>query len=83
MPFCGSGGEPRVVERWREEDDPEAVYPVECVECGYNGPQAATEEAAEGWNGRNGQPATAPRERKARVRIQVVASCGDATFRSL
>jgi len=62
-PFCGGGAENLVVERWSEEDDPEASYHVECLKCGCNGrcngrcngPQAATQlEAAEGWNGRSG-----------------------------
>ena len=55
MPVCGGGAENLVVERWSEEDDPEASYHVECLKCGCNGPQAATQlEAAEGWNGRSG-----------------------------
>jgi Restriction alleviation protein Lar len=54
-PFCGSGAENLVVERWSEEDDPEACHHVECLKCGCNGPQATTQlEAAEGWNGRSG-----------------------------
>jgi Lar family restriction alleviation protein len=54
-PFCGSEAENLVVERWSEEDDPDASYHVECLKCGCNGPQAATQlEAAEGWNGRSG-----------------------------
>jgi len=37
------------VERWSEEDDPDTSYHVECLKCGYNGPQAETQlEGAEG-----------------------------------
>jgi Lar family restriction alleviation protein len=54
-PFCGSGADRLVVERWGAEDEPDASYHVECLKCGCNGPQAATQqEAAEGWNGRSG-----------------------------
>jgi hypothetical protein len=38
-PFCGSGAEQLVVERWSEEEDPDASYHVECLKCGANGPQ--------------------------------------------
>jgi len=31
------------VERWSEEDDPDASYHVECLKCGCNGPQAETQ----------------------------------------
>ena len=42
-----------VIERWSEADDPDASYHVECLKCGSNGPQGATQlEAAQGWNGR-------------------------------
>ena len=54
-PFCGSGAEQLVVERWSEEDDPDPSFHVECLKCGCNGPQEATQlEAAQGWNGRSG-----------------------------
>ena len=52
-PFCGSRADQLVVERWSEQDDPVASYHVECLKCGSNGPQGATQlEAAQGWNGR-------------------------------
>ena len=52
-PFCGSGAEQLVVERWTAEDDPDPSYHVECLKCGCNGPQEATQlEAAQGWNER-------------------------------
>jgi Lar family restriction alleviation protein len=54
-PFCGSGADQLVVERWTPEDDPDPSYHVECLKCGCNGPQEATQlEAAQGWNGRAG-----------------------------
>jgi Lar family restriction alleviation protein len=54
-PFCGSGADQLVVERWSEEDDPDASYHVECLKCGCNGPQAETQlEAAQEWNKRSG-----------------------------
>ena len=54
-PFCGSGADQLVVERWSAEDDPDASYHVECLQCGCNGPQAETTvEAAQQWNGRSG-----------------------------
>jgi Lar family restriction alleviation protein len=52
-PFCGSGGEQLVVERWSSEDDPDASHHVECLKCGSNGPQKDTSlDAAQGWNDR-------------------------------
>ena len=42
-PFCGSGADQLVVERWSEEDDPDASYHVECLKCGSNGPQGSTQ----------------------------------------
>lgn len=33
-PFCGSGDDQLIVERWSEEDDPDASYHVECLKCG-------------------------------------------------
>jgi Lar family restriction alleviation protein len=54
-PFCGGGADQLVIERWSDEDDPDASYHVECLKCGCNGPQAETQlEAAQGWNGRSG-----------------------------
>jgi hypothetical protein len=54
-PFCDSGADQLVVERWSSEDDPDASYHVECLRCGCNGPQAETPlEAAREWNGRAG-----------------------------
>jgi Lar family restriction alleviation protein len=54
-PFCGSGADQLVVERWSAEDDPDKSYHVECLKCGCNGPQADTQvEAAQEWNGRSG-----------------------------
>ena len=54
-PFCGSGADQLVVERWSAEDDPDTSYHVECLKCGCNGPQAdTTVEAAREWNGRSG-----------------------------
>ena len=54
-PFCGSGADQLVVERWSDEDDPDAAYHVECLKCGCNGPQGETAvEAAKEWNGRSG-----------------------------
>jgi Lar family restriction alleviation protein len=54
-PFCGSGADQLVIERWSAEDDPDTSYHVECLKCGCNGPQAATQlEAAQQWNGRSG-----------------------------
>jgi Zn ribbon nucleic-acid-binding protein len=41
-PFCGSGADQLVVERWSAEDDPDTAYQVECLKCGCNGPQADT-----------------------------------------
>ena len=53
-PFCGSGADQLVVERWSDEDDPDASYHVECLKCGSNGPQAETQlEAAQEWNRRS------------------------------
>jgi Lar family restriction alleviation protein len=53
-PFCGSEADQLVVERWSDEDDPDASYHVECLKCGCNGPQASTQlEAAEAWNTRH------------------------------
>ncbi len=52
-PFCGSGADQLVVERWGAEDDPDPSYHVECLECGANGPQNDTAVgAAEAWNAR-------------------------------
>jgi Lar family restriction alleviation protein len=52
-PFCGSGGEQLVVERWSDEGDPDASHHVECLKCGSNGPQSDTPlGAAQAWNGR-------------------------------
>jgi hypothetical protein len=46
-PFCGSGADQLAVERWSAEDDPDPSYHVECLKCGSNGPQGATQlEAA-------------------------------------
>jgi Lar family restriction alleviation protein len=54
-PFCGSGADQLVVERWSSEDDPDASDHVECLKCGCNGPQAERRlEAAREWNGRAG-----------------------------
>jgi len=54
-PFCGSGAQRLVVERWSEADDPDPAYHVECLNCGSNGPQRDTQlEAAQGWNARTG-----------------------------
>ena len=54
-PFCGSGADQLIVERWSEQDDPDPAYHVECLKCGANGPQGASPlEAAQGWNGRSG-----------------------------
>lgn len=53
-PFCGSGADQLIVERWSAEDDPDACYHVECLRCGCNGPQADTQlEAAQEWNRRS------------------------------
>jgi len=53
-PFCGSGADQLVVERWSAQDDPDASYHVECLKCGCNGPEAATQvEAAQEWNARS------------------------------
>jgi hypothetical protein len=55
-PFCGSGADQLVIERWSEEDDPDASYHVEYLRCGCNGPHGSTQlEAAQRWNGRRGQ----------------------------
>ena len=52
-PFCGSGADRLVVERWTEEGDPDPSFHVECLQCGCNGPQAGSPlQAAEGWNER-------------------------------
>ena len=52
-PFCGSGADQLVVERWSDEDDPDTSYHVECLKCGSNGPQADTQlGAAQEWNRR-------------------------------
>ena len=52
-PFCGSGAEQLIVERWSAEDDPDASYHVECLKCGCNGPQDDTQlAAAQAWNER-------------------------------
>lgn len=32
-PFCGSGADQLIVERWSEEDDPDGSYHVECLKC--------------------------------------------------
>ena len=54
-PFCGSGADRLVVERWSAEDDPDTAFHVECLKCGCNGPEAETQvEAAKEWNGRAG-----------------------------
>ncbi len=54
-PFCASGADQLVVERWSDEDDPDASYHVECLKCGCNGPQRDTQlEATQAWNGRDG-----------------------------
>jgi hypothetical protein len=48
-PFCSSGGDQPIVERWSEEDGREASYHVQCLKCGSNGPQGAMLfEAAQG-----------------------------------
>ena len=53
-PFCGSGPDQLVVERWTAEDDPDPSFHVECLKCGCNGPQEGTQlEAAQGWNERS------------------------------
>ncbi len=55
-PFCGSSADQLVIERWSEENDPDASYHVECLKCGSNGPQGSTQlEAAQEWNGRQGE----------------------------
>ena len=52
-PFCASGADQLVVERWSAEDDPDASYHVECLHCGCNGPQDDTRlAAAQAWNDR-------------------------------
>ena len=52
-PFCGSGADQLAVERWSAEDDPDASFHVECLKCGCNGPQGATQvEAAQEWDAR-------------------------------
>ena len=52
-PFCGGRADQLVIERWSEEDDPDASYHVECLKCGCNGPQGDTQlEAAKEWNDR-------------------------------
>jgi hypothetical protein len=52
-PFCGSGADQLVVERWSEADDPDPAFHVECLHCGCNGPQGSTQlEAAQEWNER-------------------------------
>ena len=52
-PFCASRGDQLLVERWSAEDDPDASYHVECLQCGANGPQADTPlAAAQAWNER-------------------------------
>jgi Lar family restriction alleviation protein len=52
-PFCGSGADQLVVERWSEEDDPDPAHHVECLKCGSNGPQGDTPlAAAQAWNDR-------------------------------
>jgi hypothetical protein len=54
-PFCASGADQLVVERWSAEDDPDPSYHVECLKCGCNGPQGQTQlKAAQAWNGRDG-----------------------------
>jgi hypothetical protein len=51
-PFCASGAEQLLVERWGDEEDPDASH-LECLQCGCNGPQAETAlDAAEAWNNR-------------------------------
>jgi hypothetical protein len=48
-PCSGSRADQLVVERWSGEDDPDASDHVECLKCGSNGPQGATQlEAAQG-----------------------------------
>ena len=50
-PFCGSGADQLVVERWSREG---TLTHVECLKCGCNGPQADSQpEAAQAWNGRS------------------------------
>ena len=52
-PFCASRADQLVVERWSAEDDPDVAFHVECLKCGCNGPQGATQvEAALRWNER-------------------------------
>jgi Lar family restriction alleviation protein len=54
-PFCGSGADQLIVERWSAEDDPDASFHVECLKCACSGPQADTQlEAAQAWNTRSG-----------------------------
>ncbi len=53
-PFCGSGADQLLVERWSSEDDPDASYHVECLKCGCNGPKADSQlGATQAWNGRS------------------------------
>jgi restriction alleviation protein Lar len=52
-PFCAGGAEQLVVERWSEEDDPDAAYHVNCLKCDCYGPEAETAlAAAQEWNRR-------------------------------
>jgi hypothetical protein len=52
-PFCASGADQLVVERWSDADDPDPAFHVECLHCGCNGPQGTTPlEAAQEWNER-------------------------------
>jgi Zn ribbon nucleic-acid-binding protein len=52
-PFCASGADQLVVERWGDENDPDASHHVECLQCGCNGPQHETPlAAAQAWNSR-------------------------------
>ena len=52
-PFCGSGADQLVVERWSEEGDPDPAYHVNCLHCDGYGPEAPTALAAAlAWNGR-------------------------------
>jgi hypothetical protein len=54
-PVCGSGADQLVVERGSAEHDPNTSYHVECLKCGCNGPQRATQvEAGKEWNARSG-----------------------------
>jgi hypothetical protein len=55
-PFCGSGAKQLVIDRWSEEDDPDAAWHVVCLKCDCFGPEAATQlEAAQAWNARDAE----------------------------